>query len=517
MADTKHLIKRGDLFMFNWRVPKDCHDIFNGKKYITKSLKTHSLREAKYRRNQMLAEIENQIQEYRHGETDSEVYRALVKQLLTFPRGHLEGAWDSVTYKLEKLIKQGKEPDLTQIQDRLVSLSGSSRDQLIAQEMQKAYLDMIEDPDERMNAKALQDAYLGIQHDLINTSLKEALELHIRDNGQRVKPNTISQTKYSVSRFLTSLNKEDIALKSITRRDVKDFISVALKERAGSTVGNYVTFLSIIWEHARDLELIDGSSPFKGHKIDTKPKQSYELLTDDELKTIFEATERFKGHNTEHYKYLLPRLGYVTGCRIEELCSLKCNQVITNPETNITYIEVLDGKTDNAKRKIPLHDWVADEVVAQRNKVITGLLFPTLTTQRNDGKHGDKVSKWFGRLKRDHGMTQRSTAFHSFRVHVATNLERGNVPESTAVWILGHTRNLSLSYGLYSKGMDLKQLMEAILVITEVMQIWHYILSCKFFSIFGRYLTSKKRLLISTVGAFLHKLSCLPSSCQRWA
>lgn len=39
------------------------------------------------------------------------------------------------------------------------------------------------------------------------------------------------------------------------------------------------------------------------------------------------------------------------------------------------------------------------------------------------------------------------------------------MPESTAVWVFGHARTASLSYGLYSKGMDLKPLKEAVSVI----------------------------------------------------
>ena len=45
------------------------------------------------------------------------------------------------------------------------------------------------------------------------------------------------------------------------------------------------------------------------------------------------------------------------------------------------------------------------------------------------------------------------------------------MPERTVVWLLGHTCNLSLSYGLYSKGMDVKQLKEAIDLIPTLSQL----------------------------------------------
>ncbi|MEH6652344.1 MAG: tyrosine-type recombinase/integrase [Motiliproteus sp.] len=464
MSDTKHLIQRNGLWLFNWRVPKDCTAIFNGKKFITKSLKTHSLKEAQYHRTAMLAEANDAIQKHRQSHGNTTLYREAIKQLITLPEDDLEGAYHSLTGKLDTLLKAGHEPEMPDISEKLFNMSAAERAETLKTERLKAYIEMIPDPMERLNAKALQNAYMGIQHDLAHVSLKDALDLHIRDNGHRLKVNTQTQTKNSVSRFLESVGKDDIALNSIGRRTVKDFIYHQSELRSGATVGNYVSFLSSIWKHAIDLEMVSGANPFHGHKIDTKPTNSYQLFTDNELSAIFKETECFKG-TTENYKYLIPRMGYVTGCRIEELCSMTCDQIITDQETGIVYIEVIEGKTDNAKRKIPLHDWVSHYVIAQRNLVGSGLLFPTLTTQRNDGKHGDKVSKWFGRLKKKLGMSERSKSFHSFRVHVATNLERGAVAESTAVWVLGHTRNLSLSYGLYSKGMDLKQLKEAIDVI----------------------------------------------------
>ena len=45
---------------------------------------------------------------------------------------------------------------------------------------------------------------------------------------------------------------------------------------------------------------------------------------------------------------------------------------------------------------------------------------------------------------------------------MATALERAGIPESTATWILGHERRLSMTYGLYSKGLALDQLSEAV-------------------------------------------------------
>jgi integrase len=373
--------------------------------------------------------------------------------------------------KLEEVIgSKDMSPNLDHLADQLPTMSDGERSKVLAEEHAKAYIEQIPDADERVRAKALQNAYLGIQHDLAHTSLKDALTRHLEDNGHKLKTNTHTQIKKSVSRFLSTIDKVDIPLKDIRRKTVKNFINVQLAHRAGATVKNYVTFMSSIWKHAADIEDVSGSNPFAGHKIEKNVTQSFQLFSDIELSAIFKTTEKYKDHK-ENFKYIIPRLGYVTGCRIEELCSLTCEQIIEDIESRIAYIQVTDGKTANAVRKIPIHEWVKDAVLAQKKAVGTGILFPLLETQRNDGKRGDKVSKWFGRLKSDFVTRDVKTGFHSFRVHVATNFEQAEVAESTAVWILGHTRNLSLSYGLYSKGPTLGQLKEVIELI-DVADDW---------------------------------------------
>lgn len=472
MSDTKYLVQRKGTWLFNWRVPKDCTELFNGKTLVTHSLKTKDLKEARLRRNQMLAEIETQVQAHRKGPNsrssdsmpESFIYREAVKSLLTVSDDDLSGAYSALTYKLEKLL-DGKEvsPDLKPIENQLLSMSQAERAKALKDANLSAMVDLIEDPTERANAKALQNAYLGVQHDLVHTTLKEVAKLHQEDNQDKLKVNTLRQSQKAVSLFLEFVGKEDVPLNSIGRKLVKDFIKDRLREKAGSTVKNYVIFLSAIWEHAVDIEMVEGPNPFVKHKIESAPTQSYQLFEDKELAALFAESLKYKDKPKDYYKFLVPRLGYVTGCRIEEICSLTCEQIKTDRATNITYFEVIEGKTENAKRKIPVHNWVAPELLAQRKRIGKGLLFPELETTRKDGKRSDKVSKWFRRHKEATlGYAIRSKAFHSFRVHVATALERGEVPESTAVWILGHTRNLSLSYGLYSKGMDLAKLKDAI-------------------------------------------------------
>ena len=65
------------------------------------------------------------------------------------------------------------------------------------------------------------------------------------------------------------------------------------------------------------------------------------------------------------------------------------------------------------------------------------------------------------------GVTRPRLAFHSLRKNAATALERARVPENEAVQVLGHEK-LSMSYSVYSLGLELSGLRDVVEKITYV-------------------------------------------------
>lgn len=423
MADTKYLTKRGELWLFHWRVPNDCRDAFGGKQYVTKSLKTHSQREANIRKTLALAECMKVVQDVRGaGEDARSMFKAHLHAMQKTSDENLEGAWLSVSDKDPKT-----EEDLA-------------------------------------FREALKVSYLGHNSELAHCTLKDALKAYKEDRAGRVTEKTLGQAERAVALFLEYKQQPDVTLQSISRKEVKEFIKAVSGKYAGKTVSNRVNLLSSIHQVALDDELIeeDRRNPFEGHRVSRRDSQSFERFSEGQLKAIFKETERYQAAPKDYHKYFLPRLAYATGCRIEELCSLQRAQV--KEDKGIVYlaiaegVDVYKGKTLNAGRRIPVHSSLSDQLLAWRDSSDHLLLFPELESHRADGKNGDKYSKQFGNLKRKLGIENRSQSFHSFRVHMATNLEQAEVPENRAVWIMGHTRTLSLSYGLYSEGPALEQL-----------------------------------------------------------
>jgi len=412
MPDTKYLKLHRGSWYFQKRIPDHARHITQGKTYLIQPLDTTKLSIAQKRRDVLLAELHQKI-ELSLAEDERSIYRWRLSTLTNNP-------------------DQDNARDLALILDH---------DNPWAKEQ---------------DIQAANTFLYGKQYSEYGYSLKDAAKPYKAEKAKVLKSvKDLGKVDLAVTSFLESLSVKDIPLTSITRKLVKQWINNI--DKAGKTKKNYLSALRNVWNYAVDIEEIpEGNNPFDRHNISTKATQSYQPFEDNELSAIFaELMSQPRLH-----RRLIPMMGLVTGCRIEELCQLRSEDV--KEEDGVPYISIREGKTKAATRLVPLHPWIATEVLQQAEKTKGDYLFPTLTT-REDGIRSDSLSKWFGRLKKRHGVTRRDKSFHSLRVHMATALERGDVPEETATFILGHERTMSQSYGLYSKGKTIRQLYDAVL------------------------------------------------------
>lgn len=153
----------------------------------------------------------------------------------------------------------------------------------------------------------------------------------------------------------------------------------------------------------------------------------------------------------EPLKRLLVELGVFTGCRISELCSLRCKNIIV--EGGITAIFIDVGKTKAATRVVPL----TTELGEKARKIKDVSEYEDLVL----GDDTKKMGRWFSRIKTDNVSTDSAKCFHSFRVMFSTAMQQSGVDELKAAAILGHKRGNTMTYGDYSRGYELQQLKDA--------------------------------------------------------
>lgn len=403
MADTKYLQQHHNTWIFKKRLPEKARHLANGSNFYTKSLETGDIREARKRRDVLLGELQQQIDSIIGGDERS-------------------------TYRWWLSLLENDKPENAQ-----------------------AVAEEIEADREGLPAQRAANTYLsGKEYPEYGYSLKDATASYKLFKESRLKSKKdIGKADLAVSSFLASIKVNDVPLESVRRRQVADWLEGL--DKSGKTKKNYISALIGVWKRAEDMEEVSGNNPFAGHTVSTSDTQSYQMFTDEELEAVFKVVLKESGE-----RRLIPLLGLATGCRIEELCQLRVDDLIEDGER--LYIQIREGKTKAAERVVPVHSAVAEQLRVWAGGR-EGWLFDLKET---GGKRSHALSKWFGRIKSKVVGADRSKSFHSLRVHMATAFERAGVVESTAAWILGHERKMTMSYGVYSKGMAWDQLTEAV-------------------------------------------------------
>ncbi|CCH47797.1 site-specific integrase [Pseudodesulfovibrio piezophilus] len=163
--------------------------------------------------------------------------------------------------------------------------------------------------------------------------------------------------------------------------------------------------------------------------------------------------------------YWLPLLAAFTGARLEELGQITKDNV--RKERGVHYIdlrELDEAKTENSKRRIPIHpELIKLGFLTYVKSIKSGRIFPDLQRGK-DGKLTSSFSKWWGRYARQHGGWGKEKVFHSFRHAAKDGFREGDVAEDLRDELMGHApRTVGESYG---SGSSIKRLSEGMSRLT---------------------------------------------------
>jgi integrase len=253
-----------------------------------------------------------------------------------------------------------------------------------------------------------------------------------------------------VKRYRNKTIREIIAMDNVTPIAVK-------------TVNDTLTTVSQLFGWALDQGYVS-ANPVKGLLLP-------DLRRDDEQRNAFDPAQLTQIFLCEEFRappagrqpnqFWLPILGLFTGARIEELASLKLDDVKDVGGVTVIDINTDAGKkrlkTKNALRQIALHPTVLElgflDYVKQRRQQGHGVLFPELLPRRG-GRKGIAPSRWFARYLDRRGITGKEYVFHSFRHCLIDALKQADVPETLVKEIAGHQsggKSGSVTFGRYGK------------------------------------------------------------------
>ena len=228
---------------------------------------------------------------------------------------------------------------------------------------------------------------------------------------------------------------------------------VAEQNLSLGTRSRMISAARVYWDYLEKNKGLTIPSPL--HKVlPPKPKKKTKAMIEAQRKA-FRVSDYHKllaSCADDTLKDLITLAAY-TGCRIEELCILKLENVSDDK------IEIVDAKSEAGWRTIPIHQHIAQTVSRLVPTSTDGYLLSGLTFNKY-GNRSNAIGKSFGRLKKQVGYGE-SYVFHSFRKGFATQLENANIPVNVSARLMGHEVQ-GQTFGNYSDGLAQKGLKEAI-------------------------------------------------------
>ncbi|EGQ7808411.1 recombinase [Vibrio parahaemolyticus] len=193
-------------------------------------------------------------------------------------------------------------------------------------------------------------------------------------------------------------------------------------------------------------------------KTPVRPKRA---ITKQELGELLRATQSYKKSKDE-WKYYLPRIAALTGCRLNEIAQLRVCDVKLRDEPTLSINDGHDDKklkNSSSKRVLP----VTTPLLNLLNELIAGKgknehLF-TLPYSKQNGYAG-KPSKYFSGLLKS--LDIKDVSFHSLRHYVVTELFNAGVKEELIGSLMGHSVGKLTTGKIYLSGFSYNNKLKAL-------------------------------------------------------
>lgn len=428
--DRTHFQQRRGIYFLRKRIPNDLVVALRATHYI-ESLRTRDLREANRLKHERIAQLNR--------EWDA------LRRVLTAPQGTIEWA----VAELDAYREAHRQEPMTEAAVSVV-------EDTILESLRKTY-----GTDDRgyplippAAETSLQAAFARFRDTEIVTlqELEEAYFAAKQSAGW--EPQTTNAKKRRIEAFARWFGPDRPATE-VTRRAASRYVRESLLPlgRRPKTDRDEVGDLSAFFNWAQLADLVP-ANPFAGlTSLAREPVRGRErprrAWKEDELRTLFEGLE------PGDRRWQAAALATFSGMRISEIAELRLADIGEG------MLHIREGKTASAVRTVPIHPVIQPLVVILRASTDDEYLLAGLRRGGENQRRSHYLSKRFGSAKTRLGLKSRQINFHTLRNTFIEALERSGVEEATAKQIVGHERT-SLTYGTYSGGIPIQQLLSAV-------------------------------------------------------
>lgn len=488
MANNLEL--QGGTYHVRLAIPKDVQVAFGGKKILSQSLKTGLRSEAMVKRLPVLSFWKKQIQDVRNSkklpEEWQEQFTTTLDRIETYrtnQRRALIGE-DNVIHSPPKGVDMMRVfNDHPEFLDRIISLVKISRQMRDRDGLSGAlqFQDQF--------AHALKAALPGLHESLYTLSPDDRVEMTalVMDTAsiKSKSPITKSTLKaFRAYRESRGAEPKNIAMQEMRLTSLSDFL--ALHQRpldfdavsawldslslSTKTLNQYRLAGSVFWKWAMKHDIRwresykDKTSPFDNHDL---PQVRGKIRSDTERKdfTLDDLAKLHAAALNDGQTTLadLILMGTYTGARIEELCRLRVEHIIT--VDGVHSFNIVESKTKAGIRVVPIHPALKSVVKRLTENSKDGYLLQTSSHNKYDIR-SDALGKAFGRLKTIQGFGSQHV-FHSIRKTAITQLVRADVTGTLIAELVGHETG-TVTFDVYNQGASAKQKFRAIAKIPRI-------------------------------------------------
>jgi integrase len=431
VSKRPHLKLHHNTWIVRYQVPKDCQHFF-GRREIVKSTgyKEPEIVDAELVRDVEVAKIKQRIRDFRRGKINNEP--SLIESRDEAIKDYVEKS-DAIRIA-RRSDNEDDEHTYQRVQgDNLLEYEDILIDRLIPDGV-KGITKIASE-----TANPDRDDILKTHYPEIYKQIREQLEivrgkgflsrldsfLKIRDmklKGKKYQSEHESKIKAFAAVFPI--------IQGVTHREVKLWTrELEVQGLASATINKRLGMLNNYWRFLQEEELAPaGASPFVGQSIKRFKKFNRKIFSIEDARRLIEE----KTYQTDRYPYLIDfiQLGFLTGCRIKELCELKKENIITyDNERVINITEEMTKRHTRGARKIPLTNKIAPIIDKRISETTDGYLFKGVRD-----KHDDRTAhmcRRFSTHKHKLGFAKNLEVAHSFR-HTANTIlskQENNVPK----------------------------------------------------------------------------------------
>ncbi len=260
------------------------------------------------------------------------------------------------------------------------------------------------------------------------------LEKYLDTKAGRQGAKSIRMDRIAIRDFAAAFPTID----AVTPKALQLWIDAEAQKKTVATINRALSVVRRYWTYLTSVEAVaDGNDPLRKLIVPKKDKGAKQERQPFEPAEIVRLLKAATAKGDDDLADLI-RLGMYTGCRLEELASLKVEHVGENSFTVREANELLGAKSKAGLREVPIHSALAQTMARLIDGRKKGYVLAGLKVNE-EGDRGRTIGSRFGELKKAQGFGP-DKVFHSIRKTVALQMLKhptAPVPEFIVNEILG--------------------------------------------------------------------------------